>query len=61
MTGGRIISQKLIWGFNDYKTSSNKKRKSTARKKWSKIPRRFSKNEISLGMEEHLLYEKITV
>jgi hypothetical protein len=60
MTGRRIIIQKLTWDFYDYKDPSWKKPKNNTRKKWSKIPRRFSKNEISLGMEEHLLYEKIT-
>ena len=61
MTGRRLIAQKLTWDFYDFKISSSKKQKSKARKKWSKIPRRFSKNEIKLGMEEHLLYEKVTV
>ena len=48
MTGRKLLLQKLSWDFLEYR-----KRKNRTRKKWSKIPRRFSKKELKEGILEY--------
>ena len=45
--------QKLSWDFVDYGPAWYRKYTNKARKKWSKIPRRFSKKELKESMLEH--------
>ena len=53
MTGRKLLMQKLSWDFVDYGHAWYRKRKNRTRKKWSKIPRRFSKKELKEGILEY--------
>ena len=61
MTGKRLLMQKLSWDFLDYGHACYKKRKNRTRKKWSKIPRRFSKKELREDILEHEEYMIVEV
>ena len=52
--------QKLSWDFVTYGHTWYRKHKNRTRKKWSKIPRRFSKKELKEGIleyEEYMIVE----
>ena len=52
--------QKLSWDFVTYGHTWYRKCKNKTRKKWSKIPRRFSKKELKEGIleyEEYMIVE----
>ena len=53
--------QKLSWDFIDYGPAWYRKYTNKARKKWSKIPRRFSKKELKEGILEHEEYMVVEV
>ena len=60
MTGRKLLMQKLSWDFVDYGHAWYRKHNNRARKKWSKIPRRFSKKELKEGIleyEEYMIVE----
>ena len=61
MTGKKLLIQKLSWDFVEYGHTSYKKCKNKTRKKWSKIPRRFSKKELKEGILEHEEYMIVEV
>ena len=61
MTGRKLLMQKLSWDFVDYGHVWYRKRKNRTRKKWSKIPRRFSKKELKEGILEHEEYMIVEV
>ena len=53
MTGRKLLMQKLSWDFVTYGHTWYRKCKNKTRKKWSKIPRRFSKKELKEGILEY--------
>ena len=60
MTGRKLLMQKLSWDFVTYGHTWYRKSKNKTRKKWSKIPRRFSKKELKEGIleyEEYMIME----
>ena len=61
MTGRKLLMQKLSWDFVTYGHTWYRKCKNKTLKKWSKIPRRFSKKELKEGILEHEEYMIIEV
>ena len=53
--------QKLSWDFVTYGHTWYRKYTNKTRKKWSKIPRRFSKKELKEGILEHEEYMVVEV